>query len=239
MTTQVGTDLPAIWILTYLIGADSIATALAASFFYLVHYPTTLTRLNNEVRTAFSRLEDICLGPSLSSCRYLTAVIDEAMRLSPSIGGLMLREVLSGGLEIEGHHYPAGTVIGTPHYAIHHNEAYYPEPFTFNPSRWIETNDTTHASVHLAQSAFCPFSIGPRACVGKRMAYAEMKILLARMTWLYDMRLKEGSTLGEGHPALGSGRTRKDEFQLYDWFAARVNGPMIEFKSRQDSGGTA
>ncbi len=62
-----------------------------------------------------------------------------------------------------------------------------------------------------------------------------MRILLARITWLYDMRLKEGSTLGEGHPALGSVRARKDESQLHDWFAARVNGPRIEFKLRQES----
>lgn len=157
------------------------------------------------------------------------------MRLSPSIGGLLPREVLPGGLEIEGRYFPPGTVIGTPHYAIHHNDAYYPEPFTFNPLRWIEASDTTDASVQLAQSAFCPFSIGPRGCVGKTMAYAEMKILLARMTWLYDMRLKEGSTLGEGNPALGLGRARKDEFQLDDWFAARAHGPMVEFKRRQES----
>lgn len=147
----------------------------------------------------------------------------------------MQREVLPGGLEIEGHYFPAGTVIGTPHYAIHHNDAYYPEPFTFDPSRWMEASDTTHASIQLAQSAFCPFSTGPRGCVGKTMAYAEMNILLARVTWLYDMRLKEGSTMWEGHPTLGFGRGRKDEFQLYEWFAARVNEPMIEFKPRQES----
>ena len=149
----------------------------------------------------------------------------------------MPREVLPGGLDIDGHHFPAGTVIGTPHYAIHHNDAYYPDPFTFNPSRWIESADdaTIVASVQRAQSAFCPFSIGPRGCVGKTMAYAEMKILLARVTWLYDMRLKQGSTLGEGHPKLGWGRARKDEFQLYDWFAARVSGPLIEFRRRDES----
>ena len=67
------------------------------------------------------------------------------------------------------------------------------------------------------------------------MAYAEMRILLASFTLLYDMRLKEGFTLGERHPALGFVRARKDEFQLHDWFVARVNGPMIEFKLRQES----
>ena len=148
----------------------------------------------------------------------------------------MPREILPGGLETDGYTFPAGTVIGTPHYAIHHNEAYYPDPFTFNPSRWIVgAGDalSTEASVRLAQSAFCPFSIGPRGCVGKTMAYAEMKILLARMAWLFDMRLVQGSGLGEGRPGLGWGRDRKDEFQLYDWFAARAEGPMVEFRRRR------
>ena len=149
----------------------------------------------------------------------------------------MPREVLPGGLQIEGHYFPAGTVIGTPHYAIHHNDAYYPEPFNFNPSRWIEGEGTTLESVQLAQSAFCPFSIGPRGCLGKAMAYAEMKLLLARTVWMYDIRLEKGSTMGEGFPGLGFGRSRRDEYQLYDWFAARADGPMVEFKLRQGSAG--
>ena len=48
------------------------------------------------------------------------------------------------------------------------------------------------------------------------MAYAEMSISLARAIWLYDLRLKEGSTLEEGSPDLGTGRTRRNEFQLYE-----------------------
>lgn len=92
----------------------------------------------------------------------------------------------------DGHSFAAGTVIGAPHYAIYHNEAYYPDPFTFDPSRWIigaGDASSTDASVRLAQSAFCPFCTGPRGCEGKTMAYAEMKILSARTAWLLDMRL--------------------------------------------------
>ena len=59
------------------------------------------------------------------------------------------------------------------------------------------------------------------------MAYAEMSILLARVVWRYDMRLKEGSTLGEGSPALGKGRTRRTEFQLYDKFVSMTDGPLV------------
>ena len=65
------------------------------------------------------------------------------------------------------------------------------------------------------------------------MAYAEISILLARVVCLYDMRLREGSTLGEGSPALGKGRTRRTECQLYDELVSMTDGPLLESKMRK------
>ena len=56
--------------------------------------------------------------------------------------------------------------------------------------------------------------------------------MLARLLWLYDLRLQPESTLGEGHPSLGKGRMRTEEFQLYDKFVSTHDGPMLEFRSR-------
>ena len=53
------------------------------------------------------------------------------------------------------------------------------------------------------------------------------------MVWLYDMRLKEGSTLGEGSPALGKGRTRRTGFQLWDKFVSMIDGLLVAFKVRK------
>ena len=65
------------------------------------------------------------------------------------------------------------------------------------------------------------------------MAFAQMSVSLARIIWLCGMRLKEGSTLREGSPAQGTGRTRRNEFQLYDKFASTTDGPLVEFKMRK------
>lgn len=219
--------------LLILAGYDTLSTAMASTFFYLLHYPASLAKLNTEIRSSFSSMEEICLGSRLSSCHYMRAVIDEAMRLSPSVGGILPREVLPGGLQFDGHAFPAGTIMGTPHYAIHHNEVYYPDPFTFKPSRWLTESDedpTTTDSLEIARSAFCPFSIGPRSCAAKALAYAEMELLLARVVWLFDIRLKEQSTVGEGRLGMGYGRTRRNEFQLYDKFVSQTDGPLIEFR---------
>lgn len=170
--TGAGFSTPELWgesNLLIIAGSDTTSTALAATVFYLVHNPTEMKKLTDEVRTAFNDVEEIRMGTTLSSLQYLRACIDEAMRMSPSVGGLLPREVLAGGMEIGGNQIPAGTVVGVPHYTVQHNADYYPRPFDFRPERWIAGSLTsvTTDSVALAQSAFCPFSVGPRGCIGK------------------------------------------------------------------------
>ena len=216
---------------------------MAATLFYLTRHPDALKLVTQEIRSKFTNLEDIHQSPQLTSCTYLRACIDEAMRLSPSVGGILPREVLPGGITIDGQRVPAGVVVGVPHYTIHHNAAYYPDPFSYRPERWISgqlpdgtQSPFTQNQVALAQSAFCPFSIGPRGCIGKGLAYVEMTNTLARVLWLYDVRRAPGvDDPGEGgKPGAVYGRHRKDEFQLVDIFTSLKDGPLVEFRKRSD-----
>ncbi len=116
---------------------------------------------------------------------------------------------------------------------------YFPEPFAFRPGRWIERGqggaEGTAESVKGAREAFCPFSVGPRGCVGRGMAYLELAVALARVVWLFDFRLASGGGgvgLGEGRPDAGWGRRRRDEYQLFDAFVAVKDGPLVEFRAR-------
>lgn len=210
-------------------GSDTTSTCLAATFFYLLHNPKALSRVQNEVRKAFHHLEDIRSGPRLSACHYLRACIYESLRLSPPVGGLMPREILSGGMEVDGQYFPQGVEIGTPHYALHHDEAYYPEPFVYKPERWLadEGSDVTKA-----QSAFCAFSIGPRSCVGKLMAYQELMTVLGRVIWECDIRLGSRDVLGERSEKWKGGQQRAEEYQLFDTFTSKSTGPLVQFRPR-------
>jgi cytochrome P450 len=235
--TGAGFTMPELWgesNLLIIAGSDTTSTALAASFFYLVHNNSILERVTKEVREIFEDVEEIEPGTKLSACTYLRAVIDESMRLSPPVGGLLPREVLPGGIVIDSESIPASVVVGTPHYTIHHNPEYFPLPFTFNPERWIagSSPSVTLESVALARSAFCPFSIGPRGCIGKGMAYNELTTALARILILYDMRLAPGMRIGEGDPDLEFGRHRPTEYQLQDTFTSFKDGPVVEFRTR-------
>jgi len=233
--TGEGFATPELWAESSLLivaGSDTSSTCLAGIFFYLIHNPAALEKLVQEVRTTFKDVEDIKSGPTLSSCTYLKACIDETLRLSPPIGGFLPRDVLSGGATVDGHYIPAGMVVGCSAYAIHHNASYFPSPFSYQPERWLPSENFNKESIELAQSAFCPFSLGPRGCIGRNMAYMELMTTVARTVWLFDIKL--AGLLGEGLPdAIEWGRDRKGEYQLKDVFVSRKEGPLVEFVRRE------
>lgn len=187
-------------------------------------------------------MEKIRGSGKLSSCRYLRACIDEALRMTPGVGGILPREVLPGGIIVDSTYFPAGVDIGVPIYALQHNEAYHPRAFDYIPERWLVNSVVkpgslgSPESVALAKNASCPFSLGPRGCVGKGMAYKELMIIVARLIYLFDMRIAPGTSAGEGNPSLRekSLRHRKGEFQGLDKFVLKADGPMVEFKLRDE-----
>jgi len=204
-------------------GSDTTATALSATLFYLNHNPHALRKVKDELKTAFAGLdvEDVRSGPILTSCKYLKACIDEAMRMTPAVPGILPRVVLPGGIDIDGHSIPAGVEVGVSAYSLHHNSSHFPDSFEYRPERFldVEAEDTL--------KSFAPFSTGPRACIGRNLAYMEMMIVLARMLLLFDM--KKVDSLGEGGKGEGVGRERKEEYQVRDIFVCKKEGPVVEF----------
>ncbi|CZR61032.1 related to cytochrome P450 67 [Phialocephala subalpina] len=196
-------------------GVDTTATTLAATFFYLTRNRYALEKAKKEVREAFEGcgVEDIKTGEKLKGCKYLRACLDESLRMTPPVPGMLPRTVLPGGIEIDNYQIPAGVEVGVAAYAIHHNERYYEDSFTYRPERWLEDEKGMG-------EAFAPFSHGPRACIGKNMAYMEMMNTMARVLWLFDMR---------GVGELGESGERKGEFEVRDCFICDKDGPMVEF----------
>lgn len=160
----------------------------------------------------------------------MKACIDESLRLSPPASSSLWREVIQDGVVIDGHVIPRGYDVGTCIYAIHHNSEYFPEPFEFRPDRWLDSPE----KVQIARSAFNPFSVGPRSCLGKGLALTELTLTLAYLLCKYDFRLAPGSEkTGCGSISDGPGRHREAEYQLYDHVTAAKNGPIVQLRLRQ------
>lgn len=208
---------------------------LASLLFYLTRYPEAYAKLEEEICTRFATLEDIHTGSELTSCTYLRACVYETMRLSPPAGGAMWREVDQGGALIDGIHVPAGFDVGTSMYAIHHNEAYYPDPYTFIPERWIAGPENSSDNIERAQRAWNPFSIGSRGCIGRGLALMEISLTVVRLMRSLEFRKAEGilGQVGEGRIGAKNGRHRVNEFQLVDHLTSQKNGPMLQFRRRK------
>ncbi len=57
------------------------------------------------------------------------------------------------------------------------SSSYYKNPLEFDPSRWLDTIDSEKAE-RPEDVAWMPFGVGPRSCVGMRMALLEAKLIL-------------------------------------------------------------
>jgi cytochrome P450 len=208
-------------------GSDGVGLTLSACLFYLLKTPEAFKKLQHEIHTSFASVEEI-KAPKINQLPYLHAVFEETMRMTPAVPSPLPRVVEKGGIEIDGFHIPEGIDVGVPHYAIHHNEDYFPESWSFRPERWLEGKE----SVALAKKAFCAFSKGSMDCIGRPVAYLAMKLALAKVLVTYDVR-PAGKLTGGGGLDQGLGREREEEYQMIDWLVGYRSGPIIQCKVRQ------
>ncbi|CCX31761.1 cytochrome P450 [Pyronema domesticum] len=208
-------------------GSDTTATALSSTLYYLSRNPSALDKLRHEIRSTFNSPDEIVTGKDLADCHYLKACVDEGMRMAPPVSGLLPREALAS-FEVDGHVVPEGTVVGVPIYTIHHNPDYYPEPYQYRPERWL---DDDQEQIEKAQSAFNPFSIGARGCIGKSVAYMELRLSIAKLVWEFEIRHK--ATEGKAELWDEGFAVMEGEYRLLDHFTCKKEGPVIEFTRRE------
>ena len=86
--------------------------------------------------------------------------------------------------------------MGVSQWATFRSEQNFGSPDAFIPERWLtEDGNVVGAGartgrVHEPQ-AFMPFSHGPRNCLGKGLAWTELRIILSKLIWHFDI-VKKG-----------------------------------------------
>lgn len=97
---------------------------------------------------------------ALERLPWLRACFDEAQRLQGFV--LNAREAAEDD-EIGGYRIPAGTVVAFSGQTLHRDPRWWRDPESYDPSRFLEDDINTYA--------FLPFGVGPRRCLGFKMAY--------------------------------------------------------------------
>ncbi|KAM5357609.1 hypothetical protein ACJZ2D_016088 [Fusarium nematophilum] len=169
-------------------GSETTATALVGMTYYLLERPECLSALQEEVRSAFKTHQEINES-STRDLRYVDAVIKEALRIFVPLPINVPR--VSPGAFVDGRYIPAG-------YSLGHSPQYFTDPESFHPERWLPEShplyNQRYANDNLDASK--PFLIGPRTCLGKNLAYLEMRIILSKLVLLFDWEALQ--SLGPG-----------------------------------------
>ncbi|KAL8310456.1 hypothetical protein RB597_010337 [Gaeumannomyces tritici] len=128
-------------------------------------------------------------APSGPPPQSLGVVLDEALRFGPPGPGAFPRVVPDGGRVVCGRFVPDGCAVGVHHLSASRSAGNFADPDAFRPERWLPSHPRHAPYASDDRTAAQPFSHGPRNCIGKNLAMAEIRIILARMVWNVDMRL--------------------------------------------------
>ena len=84
---------------------------------------------------------------------------------------------------------PGGTNVSVHAWTLSRDPDAFHRPFEFLPERWLDSKRSEPSSPFAKDQlgAVQPFSVGPRQCIGKNLAWAEMRLILARLHWSFDI----------------------------------------------------
>ncbi|OGE51622.1 hypothetical protein PENARI_c012G09084 [Penicillium arizonense] len=164
-------------------GTETTATALSGLLYQLLMNPEKMEIIVNEVRETFEKDSDIEMR-ALEHMKYLNACIEEGLRIYPPVPVGLPRIAPDDGLLVCGEHIPGKTALSVNQWATYHSPKNFKRPDDFIPERWISDDFATDN-----KAAFQPFSFGPRNCLGKNLAYHELRVILAKVLYNFEFSL--------------------------------------------------
>ena len=137
------------------------------------------------------------------SCPHYLRCFNDALNPKPSFaeGIVANNSHLCFNLIIPDRVIPPNTSIFTSVYTLQRDPRYFsPYPDDFLPERWLnnlpegktEEYELSSAPFTHDLAAFIPFSFGPASCLGKELAYKEMRLTIATLVRKYDFRFADG-----------------------------------------------
>ncbi|KAJ7161485.1 cytochrome P450, partial [Mycena crocata] len=204
-------------VLSIIAGSDTTAIALSSLVWFLLSHPEIYRRVQAEVDSVYSDGDSLLDASKHPELEFLTACLNETLRLHPPVPTNGTRQVRAGGAKLVAGRQ--GTQIYIPPYSLHRDaKNFYPSPDKFDPDRWLRQQAPNEV---LNITAFIPFSYGAANCVGKALAWREMLMVGSMVMKKFDIRFAEGF--------------QSDGWleQLQDVFVTSIGGPLLVEISRR------
>jgi cytochrome P450 len=169
-----------------LAGSETTATTLSGIGNALINNPLQLRALESEIRASFKTEGQITLKAT-QNLPYLNAVINEGLRICNPVAGGILRSVPKAGAIICGYSLPEGTHVLVNSTAMSLSDANFHRAGEFLPERFLPPEKRPPAFKGDQRNSQKPFGFGSRSCLGKSFAMGEMRLVLAKMIWHFDI----------------------------------------------------
>lgn len=119
--------------------------------------------------------------------------IQEALRMYPPRPSRRPPRPTPGGQTILGAYIPQGIRISVHHSTMSLSPKNFFSPDQYDPERWLPSDDADYPYRDDQRDALQPFSYGPRDCIGRNMAWHEVRLLAAKLLLPLDLELCEES----------------------------------------------
>ncbi|OJJ89023.1 cytochrome P450 [Aspergillus glaucus CBS 516.65] len=160
-------------------GSDTVSTALTNALFYLSTHPTIFSKLQSELDNVFPHGMQDWSYDIVRDIKYLDYIINETLRLKPSVPGGLARVTPPEGLQIDDIYIPGDMIVTVPTFTIQRNERYFTRAREFIPERW--------EGVSTESVPFIPFSRGTFDCAGNNIAWMELRMVLSTVALEYHV----------------------------------------------------
>ncbi|XP_051917356.1 cholesterol side-chain cleavage enzyme, mitochondrial [Hippocampus zosterae] len=151
-------------------GVDTTSITLLWTLYELAGHPSLQEELRAEVMSARQQSQGDMME-MLKKIPLVKGAIKETLRLHPV--AVSLQRYTAEDIIIQKYHIPKGTLVQLGLYAMGRNPKVFYRPEQYQPSRWLRTESHYFRSLS--------FGFGPRQCIGRRIAEAEMQIFLIHM----------------------------------------------------------
>ncbi|KAI9599258.1 cytochrome P450 [Syncephalis fuscata] len=165
-------------ILLMIAGTDTTALTITWTMYFLISNPEYYQRLADEIKSVYPDPNTRASHKDTLTMTYLDAVLHESMRIRPIAPHGMPRIVPEGGTTLDGYFVPGGTTVMVSIGVMQMNKDVFPEPHVFRPERWL---DASPEQLTVMKQHFAPFSVGPRACLGRNLAWMELRVTLVEL----------------------------------------------------------
>lgn len=169
-----------------LAGEDTTSNSLSWTLFYLAQHPEVVAKVRVEAEAVYKNKDVPDAYDVVEQLKYANAVVQEAMRLKPTTPQLYLEantDTVINNIAI-----PKGTSIILQNKVAQTQDAYFSNPNTFEPERWMINRCPMHEN-H-SPNTMRAFGGGARYCPGMHLAKTEMIVLISTLCKHFNFELE-------------------------------------------------